>query len=106
MQLGTKAYVKPPFRKGVQVRSNGYVQGLPFVAKYGKSSNQSGQHARKVGPNGEEEGKGTTFLLPSFGANGNMKGEVSAIHQPLNLAPEVRHSLAILLLLSGELSAP
>lgn len=35
-----------------------------------------------------------------------MKGEVFAIHQPLNFALDVRHSLPILLLLLGELSAP
>lgn len=34
VQLGSKAFVKPPFQEVVQVRSNGYVQGLLDVAKY------------------------------------------------------------------------
>lgn len=68
-------------------------------------SNQSGQHAHKFGANVEEKGKGITFLLSSFGANGNTKGGVSEIHQP-HLAPDVRHSLPTLFLLPGQFSAP
>lgn len=96
--------MKPPFRKVVQVRSNGYVQGLPSVVKYQKSSYQPGQHAHRLGPDVEEQRKGMTFFLFSFGANGSMKGEVSAIHQ--NVALEVRHPLQTLFLLPGELPAP
>lgn len=60
---------------------------------------------------GRKKGKGSsppTFFCGQMGTRRErfMKGEVFAIHQPLNLALDVRHSLPILLLLLGELLAP
>lgn len=80
-RLGSTACVKAPFREVVLVRSNGSVQGLPAVVRCQESRYHSGQHAHKVGPDAEERGKGITFFLLSFGANGDMQGEVSTIDQ-------------------------
>lgn len=107
VQLGSKAFVKPPFQEVVQVRSNGYVQGLLDVAKYQRAGINLGNMPISRGlMQRREREKGIVFLLPSFGTNGNMKGDVSLIHQQLNLAPNVRHSLPTPFQLPGELPAP
>lgn len=56
-----------------EVRRNGYVQGLPFVAKYWESSNQSGQHARKGGLMGRRKEKGSPPPT-SFWSKGEHEG--------------------------------